>query len=563
MAHQSRRWLCEALWHGRRPKNRKAISWLVLALAGPSLYGLESERAEFERAGPLPMTSEGLPIDSLQSPQSLLSYVDYQTRIRIHVRPLTLGNRIGDVQFYTPAQTIIPPELAGMLIPVIEKFGAQNMLSAYKLGARSEVRDLASYEQSVIARAITASGTVVPPDFWGPKADLADVLEKAAHEETREGGNYPANTEMILQNKDWKDKPEVDDFVMEKLDAIDKPNGVYLQLWRYTLASTNPKLQARAADIAKQLLASNATGESAITINQRVNEAILDSLNDPNDACIGLFPFWASSRVAYIRDHPPSKNYDPNSEVEVVQEICTVLNAHPEAIANLPVSDGVRIFTDFLATQPNFPAAYDYLAALMGDKKAFQEMAKITDPASERTNPTEYTLNGFTETEGGEARCYAEELIHRTAYQGAGDKKTGILAHLDSATYSDGKWTVSDPQYQPPAAAAPPAPVARVSIPPAPAQITAPAPGPMAPAPVAPPPSTPTSVPIVTATVITSTTIKSRTPSGGTASIPLSVGTKLTIVSVNADGTVKAKTDFNFEGTVPKASLDIVDDKGR
>jgi hypothetical protein len=62
---------------------------------------------------------------------------------------------------------------------------------------------------------------------------------------------------------------------------------------------------------------------------------------------------------------------------------------------------------------------------------------------------------------------------------------------------------------------------------------------------------------IITATVIKSTTISSTTPSGGHASIPLEIGTRLIVVSINGDGTLTAKTEYQFQGTLPLASVAI------
>ena len=60
-----------------------------------------------------------------------------------------------------------------------------------------------------------------------------------------------------------------------------------------------------------------------------------------------------------------------------------------------------------------------------------------------------------------------------------------------------------------------------------------------------------------TATVITPTKIEALTPNGGHASIPLDHGAKLTIISINADGTITAVTDSHFQGQVPQTCITI------
>jgi len=60
-----------------------------------------------------------------------------------------------------------------------------------------------------------------------------------------------------------------------------------------------------------------------------------------------------------------------------------------------------------------------------------------------------------------------------------------------------------------------------------------------------------------TATVISVTKIETTTPSGGYASMPLDVGAKLTIVSINADGTVTAISEFHFKGQVQQKCITI------
>jgi len=60
-----------------------------------------------------------------------------------------------------------------------------------------------------------------------------------------------------------------------------------------------------------------------------------------------------------------------------------------------------------------------------------------------------------------------------------------------------------------------------------------------------------------TATVSVLTKIESTASLGGHASMPLDVGAKLTIISINADGTVTAISEFHFKGQVPQKCITI------
>jgi hypothetical protein len=78
-------------------------------------------------------------------------------------------------------------------------------------------------------------------------------------------------------------------------------------------------------------------------------------------------------------------------------------------------------------------------------------------------------------------------------------------------------------------------------------------------APTAPP--TPAPAAPRTAVVTTETKIETRTPNGGHATVPLSIGAKLIILSVNNDGTVTARADFGFKGTVPQSAIQMSESK--
>ena len=60
-----------------------------------------------------------------------------------------------------------------------------------------------------------------------------------------------------------------------------------------------------------------------------------------------------------------------------------------------------------------------------------------------------------------------------------------------------------------------------------------------------------------TATVKTGTKVAAITASGGHASVPLDPGAKLTIISINSDGTATVVTEFHFTGQVPQSCIDI------
>jgi predicted esterase len=62
---------------------------------------------------------------------------------------------------------------------------------------------------------------------------------------------------------------------------------------------------------------------------------------------------------------------------------------------------------------------------------------------------------------------------------------------------------------------------------------------------------------VKSATVNASTKIETITPNGGHASMPLDIGAKLTIISINADGTVTAVSEFHFKGQVPQSCITI------
>lgn len=62
---------------------------------------------------------------------------------------------------------------------------------------------------------------------------------------------------------------------------------------------------------------------------------------------------------------------------------------------------------------------------------------------------------------------------------------------------------------------------------------------------------------VQSATVTSVTRIEATTPSGGHASMPLDVGAKLTIISINDDGTVTAISEFHFKGQVSQKYITI------
>lgn len=556
-------------------KTPAAAFFLVLGLAW--ITAEATAQAVYSPRGPsfapLPQTAEGQPIDSLQSPEALRIYVDHVAQTGMSVQK-AVGNYdyiTGRLISSTSPRLLLAP-MPPATFQTVAKFGVTNLLAAHKTGASVRYADgltdelidqLKQYEDSIFLGAL---GVAATPN------DLPALIDVAKGEDINK--NKAGVLMVIIHRMDWANDSGVGDLVSDKLDSIKNFSPQADELRIFAVVSPNPTVQSKMAEFVQELLSKPVGDKYSQISDAKVDLWMVSALDVENKPIMALFPTWLSTRAdswqrsAEKAARPHSDRVDARQNV--ISRLVGTFSRHLERFAEAPVRDGVRDLIAPLAGDPAYGADYDFLAAGLGDKAAFQELAKAGDPAHSKAD--DLILNGHAVSSSGEDRYIAQNFLGSVIYQGAGDKVTGILSHLDLATYDKGQWTVTDPQFvqgqvaaAPPAVAAPPQPEASASPtlaspdqPTSTNQMVAPA---MATneAPVAPPaPVTPAPM---TAVVTVETKIVTITSNGGHAAVPLSVGAKLIILSDNNDGTVSAQTDFGFKGTVSKSAIQMNDAK--
>lgn len=519
---------------------------------------------EPDKVPALPTTIDGAPIDSSQTPQSVHTYVDEQVRERMHTAPpIYQLQPNGITNLIRPATVGVSEDVKTAMIPILAKFGVANLLAAHEMGVSAGGGDSSDDLDAQINRIedsliMAAANSIITQD------DLPAIANAAKSEDINKD---QGDVLTLLLSRDWLKDPRAADLVMEKLDEMSKQSVLATRLTHYAIKLPDPKIQARMADCVQRMLREDSDDKFPTSPGRQADYLMLQAFEAQNQACMALFPDWVSARgnawqaSADNASNPNSRHPSADERMNVVRNVVEAFVAHPELFAQAPMRAGVHDLIAPLSQTPGYGADYDFLAAGIGDRAAFQELLNADDPAHGIKG---MTLNGNPFSHPAEVQShYAPALLKIVNYHGAGDKTAGVLGHLDTANYDNGQWTVTDPQYVPaqPAPTLPPATATDQTAPtaspsPASAMATQSAPITNQPSAVASAPAPPSPK---TAVVTQATKIEQRTPSGGHAAVPLSVGAKLTIISVNNDGTVTAQTDFGFAGTVPQSVIHIND----
>lgn len=399
---------------------------------------------------PMPDTIDGKPISSSMSPETLLKYLDQQVQAR--VRPP------GETAAVPPP----PPQLAIVMVPALAKFGTKNLLAAHELQPSPRVAtgdqpgttsQFKQFEDWMIMQTLESTA---------PDSDLPVLVGMAKKD--------PVILSLILRKSSWRNSPGMSELMLEKLKSIEEPasDPMTVTVLNFALSSPNPVLQKNLADLLHKWInkpdSKLANGGNG---SLQLDNLIFASILTDNKPCEALFPVWATTRLAGAGDlnSPEEKIRNGNLLINAAK----AFRSRPEAFAQAPLSEGVAILLAPMKGAAHIGVVYDFLAAGIGDADAFKELLKASDqimqhPAQRLGGPenTPTVLNGNPVPNPYEIPSYAESLLKCVIYEGAGDKLTGVLNHIDSATYSGGRWTVIDPQFKKDQAAAP-APAAAAS----------------------------------------------------------------------------------------------------
>ena len=434
---------------------------------------------------PLPDEAEGQPIDASQSVNATLSYVDHETQNHMSVSggPYQTGTLIVMQPFVVSFQDGL--EMA--MVPIAAKFGVANLQQAISLkpSPRAENAEIAShlrdFEMSVLNGALSRAMAPTNP--------------------TLPTGNHAAAQSQDIPTITWA-RPQApqdklsDDEVLETLDTMGNnssaPDDARTAM-RHALFSANPALQQKLAEKLDDWIEKKQRGILQGWVD--IDNLMTTSLYTQNEPCLALFPKWAAMKV-YVYQH--SENTNPFAYSNFVSNLSNEMAGNPDILEPAPVREGVQILITPIngTTGPDFLSDiginYDFLAAVTGDAAAFKELLQAyaqmpMSPQGSNGQPTAspaenngaaLVLNGHPIKDAWRIKQFANGLLKNVTYVGSGDKKEGVLSHLDHAVYNQGKWTVTDPQFQEGAATAAnvPSSFPIAPAPPPPAATTTPAP---------------------------------------------------------------------------------------
>jgi hypothetical protein len=118
---------------------------------------------------PIKAEAEGAPIDSSQSVNATLSYVDHEVQYHMMISGGQETQQIGNVIYFQPYEADIQPGLNSALAPIVAKFGVSNLQEAIRLKPSPRARigavngQLEAYELQVLNQALGLAMTAANP----------------------------------------------------------------------------------------------------------------------------------------------------------------------------------------------------------------------------------------------------------------------------------------------------------------------------------------------------------------------------------------------------------------
>jgi len=485
---------------------------VALALASTAA---DAQNPLTPRGGPLPETVEGQPIDSTQTESALLNYIDQQVQGHTQVIAPT-GTYNAGTGIYTvtsPARLMTPGNLPGLMTPIVAKFGAKNLAAAHKSGASVRQGDLAdylvdqfkTYENSIIDAALAIAAE---------HDDISVVVDAAQDDDVDKD---QTTLLMVVLRRATGNDPKVNSLVIDKLGSTTSYGTSAMALYHYAIISPDPAVQKKMADSLRSLMNSNSFSTQSLAdsatnastgADTAVNQLMIDAVTAQNMPCLVVFPNWVKDRATEWKKEAESDTPGASSNGQlrsILSQLLPAMSSHPSTFTLAPIDDGLGTLLTLLKRAPTYGAEYDFIAAATGDKAACQELLPFVNPVAVGAGAT---LNGFPAGPNSSASRYAQDLLQLVTYQGSGDKLTSTLHHLDTASYANGQWTVTDSS-----AAKNPTTTAATALAapgsnPSPLASTAP----VTSATPAAAPAPPATAGPVTATVTTATKIEAQTP---------------------------------------------------
>ena len=359
----------------------------------------------------------------------------------------------------------------------------------------------------------------------------------------------PLILEVFADHPAWDTDEHLTDFLATEIpqikEAYRKSDEAPIYLLELAAESKNPQVQSAFND-----LLTDATTNDGDYRNAHLYIGLLEANNASPGSPIAAHLGDIYTVLAHRVKDDPSDVYNDVAPKEIFY-LMTVSNP---AVTNPLMFANDKIRTAMLklsaaAQDSNFtdPSAL-MAAAASGSKPALVKLAEYYDGKDDSANGVQDSF----------FKSQAKAYLATITVLRDGDKLDQVVKHVDDCIYNPATatWTLpKDGDTSLPATTAPtPAPSASVTptAPPAPVPAFHPVVTPVEPN-VAPT----VTQPAMTAIVVKPTNISTTTPSGGHAAVPLDVGTHLTVLSINPDGTITAKTDFSFQGQLPQICVSI------
>ena len=432
---------------------------------------------------PLETQCEGLPIDSSQSANATLNYLDHA--VQRHMKVSSYSS-VQAGQVYINYEVNYQPGLGEALVPMMAKFGAANLQEAIRLkpSPRADVgivdSELTQFETQILQSALQqvsaaanpapATATTVPglPHALNPPAPPTNAAPSSFGGLTQPGATGQLSDDELLHKLS---------LAAQLHQVTASPNIVF-----QALDSTNPAIEAALTDILQHWI-TEADGKAAHESGGSLDSVMMEGLSRKSPVGRTLFPQWAAMKARLFRR---TRLDDPDTfeNATTLANLRTSILQNPHLAGVGPVRDGITGMVSDLNALPDVGDSCDALAAFFGDAKAFQELllADKNQPLPKNPHlrdgkwvnmdgtpgeePIHYMLGKWLTLQGRSAEgpppvnlnggdvhdpvkviIAAAALLAVTNYSGMGPKEAGILNHLDHAVYADGEWTVTDPSF--------------------------------------------------------------------------------------------------------------------
>jgi hypothetical protein len=361
---------------------------------------------------------------------------------------------------------------------------------------------------------------------------------------------------LILDKQQWRQNPQVIQFAESESDKIneltlDRPAA----LLSFDSRSEDKSLQSKLLNMAR----------NPGNYNGRAIEGLLKAVLSSNDVrLLQTVPDLLKAAAPQMVDSgvDPTKTHAG----AIAYLLAEKLMGHPQLCADKTVqSEGNALLqtmrTDWEERQATQLERINVLGASIGDMGDFQAVIRRLDKRSRgETNVT----NSGDNMDKPVLIDLDQSFFNTVIFNGPGDKLTGVIGSLAAAKFDPdrGCWVVNGPGSKPLSPLPPPAAEAQLgthmdtnAATVAPSTAKPPlTPDPPSALPASAIPSAPQTQ---TGTITSATEITTTTSNGGHAAMPLDVGEKVTILSVNDDGTVTAVNSVNFRGQLPRTAVSI------